>query len=131
MHSPLSILSTIRSMKRDPHSCRIADYRDSLFARLKLFHFVNVRPVHRNTFRRSLLVLHTSLRVSNKAARSSGKLRDVTLSEMIHKLMKWILWQIQSRQTVDYLLLHSQRFLALYWIGASISNRHLDRFACS
>jgi hypothetical protein len=65
MHSPLSILRAIRSMKRDSHSSRIADYGDSLFARLKLLHFVNVRPVHRDTFRRSLLVLHTSLRVSD------------------------------------------------------------------
>src|SRR5689334_12398767 len=101
MYSPLSILRTIGSMKRDSHRSRITDYRDSLLARLKLLHFVNVRTVHRDTFRRSLLVLHTSLRISNQAARSSGKLGDVSLSEMIHKLIKRILWQLQSRQTVD------------------------------
>ena len=97
MYSSLSILRTIGSMKRDSHRCRIADYGDSLFARLKLFHFVNVRAVHRDTFWRSLLVLHMSLRIYNQAACSSGKLRDISLSKMIDKLIKRILWQLQSR----------------------------------
>src|SRR5438045_1052143 len=87
--------------------------------------------MHRNIFRRSLLVLHTSLRISNQAACSSGKFRDVSLSEMIDKLIKRILWQLQSRQTVDYLLLHSQRFFALYWIAAGVFNGYLDGFPCS
>ena len=41
---------------------------------------MNVGPVHRNTFGRSLLVLHSALRISNQAACSSGKLGNVPLS---------------------------------------------------
>ena len=56
VYAALAVLGAIGSMKRNPHSGGIADYRYSLLPRLKLFHFVNVGAVHCYTFGIALLV---------------------------------------------------------------------------
>ena len=81
-------------MKRDSHGGGIADNRNPLLARLKLLHVVNVGSVHRDAFGRALLVLNSSTLVANKAARSSGEFGNLTLAEVIDKLIKRVLRQL-------------------------------------
>ena len=50
VYAALPVLRSVRGMKRDSHGGGIADNRDPLFARLKLFHLVNIGSVHRDAF---------------------------------------------------------------------------------
>ena len=94
VYAALFVLRAIGSVKRDSHSGGIADYRDALFAQLKLFHFMNVCSVHGYTFGIALFVFDSSVRVANQAARSSGKLGNVAFSKVIDQLIKRVLRQL-------------------------------------